>query len=71
MEAHNSKTRLGTSEVPLVVKFADAKRKEPAPHHVSLSSFPKWGTSPGLRAELLLSSDGSTLSLSTRCLPTV
>jgi hypothetical protein len=36
MEAHNSKTRLGTSEVPLVVKFADAKRKEPPPHHVSL-----------------------------------
>ena len=35
MEAHNSKTRLGTSEVPLVVKFADAKRKEPPPHHVS------------------------------------
>ena len=35
MEAHNSKTRLGTSEVPLVVKFADAKRKEPSPHHVS------------------------------------
>ena len=34
MEAHNSKTRLGTSEVPLVVKFADAKRKEPSPHHV-------------------------------------
>ena len=35
MEAHNSKTRLGTSEVPLVVKFADAKRKDPTPHHVS------------------------------------
>ena len=34
MEAHNSKTRLGTSEVPLVVKFADAKRKDPTPHHV-------------------------------------
>ena len=34
MEAHNSKTRLGTSEVPLVVKFADAKRKDPPPHHV-------------------------------------
>ena len=28
MEAHNGKTRLGTSEVPLVVKFADAKRKD-------------------------------------------
>ena len=42
MEAHNSKTRLGTSEVPLVVKFADAKRKEPSPHHVSpLSLTPK------------------------------
>ena len=35
MEAHNSKTRLGTSEVPLVVKFADAKRKDPTSHHVS------------------------------------
>jgi hypothetical protein len=30
MEAHNGKTRLGNSEVPLVVKFADAKRKEPS-----------------------------------------
>ncbi|KAK9821938.1 hypothetical protein WJX81_005523 [Elliptochloris bilobata] len=28
MEAHNGKTRMGTSEVPLVVKFADAKRKD-------------------------------------------
>jgi hypothetical protein len=28
MEAHNGKTRLGSSEVPLVVKFADAKRRE-------------------------------------------
>ncbi|BDA45123.1 probable CUGBP Elav-like family member 2 [Coccomyxa sp. Obi] len=28
MEAHNGKTRLGNSEVPLVVKFADAKRKD-------------------------------------------
>ncbi len=40
MEAHNSKTRLGTSEVPLVVKFADAKRKEPSPHHVSYIPLP-------------------------------
>lgn len=40
MEAHNSKTRLGTSEVPLVVKFADAKRKDPAPHHVRLQQCP-------------------------------
>ena len=40
MEAHNSKTRLGTSEVPLVVKFADAKRKEPSPHHVSSPLLP-------------------------------
>ncbi|CAK0784107.1 hypothetical protein CVIRNUC_007310 [Coccomyxa viridis] len=36
MEAHNSKTRLGTSEVPLVVKFADAKRKDPTPHHMQM-----------------------------------
>ncbi len=28
MEAHNGKTRMGNSEVPLVVKFADAKRKD-------------------------------------------
>jgi len=28
MEAHNGKTRLGSSEVPLVVKFADAKRRD-------------------------------------------
>lgn len=28
MEGHNGKTRLGNSEVPLVVKFADAKRKD-------------------------------------------
>lgn len=28
LEAHNGKTRLGTSEVPLVVKFADAKRRD-------------------------------------------
>lgn len=31
MEAHNCKTRLGNSEVPLVVKFADAKRREQQP----------------------------------------
>ena len=30
IENHNGKTRLGNSEVPLVVKFADAKRKQPA-----------------------------------------
>ena len=28
MEAHNGKTRMHSSDVPLVVKFADAKRKE-------------------------------------------
>lgn len=28
MEAHNGKTRLGSSDVPLVVKFADAKRRD-------------------------------------------
>jgi hypothetical protein len=29
MEAHNGVTRLPGSEMPLVVKFADAKRPEP------------------------------------------
>ena len=34
MEAHNGVTRLPGSEMPLVVKFADAKRPEPGypPH---------------------------------------
>lgn len=35
MEAHNGKTRLGNSEVPLVVKFADAKRKDAVANQVS------------------------------------
>lgn len=34
MEAHNGKTRLGNSEVPLVVKFADAKRKDAVANQV-------------------------------------
>ena len=36
LEAHNGKTRLGGSEVPLVVKFADAKRKDQAMQHLGL-----------------------------------
>lgn len=31
IDAHNANTRLGTSEVPLVVKFADAKRRDQGP----------------------------------------
>ena len=37
MEAHNGKTRMGNSEVPLVVKFADAKRKDTGPGQVQAS----------------------------------
>lgn len=68
MEAHNSKTRLGTSEVPLVVKFADAKRKEPSPHHVSyLPSMYCGGMSAGKR--LGMSPYNSRLFASLWCLP--
>ncbi len=38
MEAHNGKTRLGNSEVPLVVKFADAKRKDAVAGQVCMTS---------------------------------
>ena len=37
MEAHNGKTRLGNSEVPLVVKFADAKRKDVVSNQVRMA----------------------------------
>ena len=36
LEAHNGKTRLAGSEVPLVVKFAYAKRKDQALQHLGL-----------------------------------
>ena len=39
MDAHNGKTRMGSSEVPLVVKFADAKRKEAPAYQMGLPSF--------------------------------
>lgn len=36
MEAHNGKTRMPSSEVPLVVKFADAKRREQPLHAIGM-----------------------------------
>ena len=44
MEAHNGKTRLGSSEVPLVVKFADAKRRDQQLQALSMGfkRFPGW-----------------------------
>lgn len=52
MEAHNGKTRLGSSEVPLVVKFADAKRREQQMQALGmgfkrLPGWPEVGKHPG------------------------
>lgn len=44
MEAHNGKSRLGSSEVPMVVKFADAKRRDQQMQAVGLGykRLPGW-----------------------------
>ena len=42
LEAHNGKTKLGASEVPLVVKFADAKRKDVTMSHMSSLGMQHW-----------------------------
>ncbi len=53
MEAHNGKTRLGNSEVPLVVKFADAKRKDVVANQVCMTPCLLLSSGLNVPAELI------------------